>query len=144
MPEKAVISVALKAGDGSVPAASRTRFDSWRALLPQPLDRSGTWERRGELVRFALPLPAGSAFDTPYLFAQTQNLVDYAAPQKFSRNGDYVIIETRAKGEAAGPVAALLKLADGRGLSVKFEPGAVPAAGPVSYTHLTLPTSDLV
>ena len=129
VPEKAVISVALKAGDGSVPAASRTRFDSWRALLPQPLDRSGTWERRGELVRFALPLPAGSAFDTPYLFAQTQNLVDYAAPQKFSRNGDYVIIETRAKGEAAGPVAALLKLADGRGLSVKFEPGAVPAAG---------------
>ena len=129
VPEKAVISVALKAGDGSVPAASRTRFDSWRALLPQPLDRSGTWERRGELVRFALPLPTGSVFDTPYLFAQTQNLVDYAAPQKFSRNGDYVIIETRAKGEAAGPVAALLKLADGRGLSVKFEPGAVPAAG---------------
>ena len=31
VPEKAVISVALKAGDGAVPTASRTRFDSWRA-----------------------------------------------------------------------------------------------------------------
>ena len=129
VPEKAVISVALKAGDGAVPAASRTRFDGWRALLPQPLDRSGTWERRGDTVRFAIPLPAGSALDAPYIFIETQNLVDYVAPQKFSRNGDFIIVETRAKGEATGPVAALLKLGDGRGLSVQFEPGAVPAAG---------------
>lgn len=129
VPERSVVSVALKAGDGAVPAASRSRFDSWRALLPQPLDRSGTWERRGDMVRFAIPLPAGSALDAPYLFAQTQNLVDYAAPQTFSRNGDFIIVETRAKGEASGPVAALLKLGEGRGLSVQFEPGAVPAAG---------------
>lgn len=129
VPEKAVISVALKAGDGAVPAASRTRFDGWRALLPQPLDRSGTWERRGDTVRFAIPLPAGSALDAPYIFIETQNLVDYVAAQKFSRNGDFIIVETRAKGEATGPVAALLKLGDGRGLSVQFEPGAVPAAG---------------
>jgi thiol:disulfide interchange protein/DsbC/DsbD-like thiol-disulfide interchange protein len=131
VPEKAVISVALKAGDGAVPAASRARFDGWRALLPQPLDRSGTWERRGDMVRFAIPLPAGSTLDAPYIFAQTQNLVDYVAPQTFSRNGDFIIVETRAKGEAAGPVAALLKLGDGRGLLVQFEPGAVPAAGAV-------------
>ena len=129
VPEKAVISVALKAGDGAVPAASRTHFDGWRALLPQPLDRSGTWERRSDIVRFAIPLPAGSALDAPYIFIETQNLVDYVAPQKFSRNGDFIIVETRAKGEATGPVAALLKLGDGRGLSVHLEPGAVPAAG---------------
>lgn len=129
VPEKAVISVALKAGDGAVPAASRTSFDGWRALLPQPLDRSGTWERRGDTVRFAIPLPAGSALDAPYIFIETQNLVDYVAPQKFSRNGDFIIVETRAKGEATGPVAALLKLGEGRGLSVQLEPGTVPAAG---------------
>src|SRR3546814_10210335 len=56
VPEKAVISVALKAGDGAISDASRTRFDGWRALLPQPLDRHGTWERRGDMVRFAIPL----------------------------------------------------------------------------------------
>jgi thiol:disulfide interchange protein/DsbC/DsbD-like thiol-disulfide interchange protein len=129
VPERSVVSVALKAGDGSVASATRARFDSWRALLPQPLDRKGSWVRSGGMVRFAIPLPAGSAIDAPYLFAQTQNLVDYAAPQKFSRNGDFIIVETRANGEAGGPVAALLKLGEGRGLSVEFEPGAVPAAG---------------
>ena len=129
VPERAVISVALKAGDGPVPAASRERFDGWRALLPQPLDRHGAWERRGETVRFAIPLPAGAALDTPHLFVETQNVVDYPAPQSFSRNGDHIIVETHAKGAATGPVSALLKLGGGRGLSLQLEPGAVPAAG---------------
>jgi len=129
VPERAVISVALKAGDGTISAASRERFDDWRALLPQPLDRHGAWERRGKTVRFAIPLPAGAALDAPHLFVETQNVVDYAALQSFSRNGDHIIVETRTKGEAAGPVAALLKLGGGRGLSVQLEPGAVPAAG---------------
>lgn len=129
VPEKAVISVALKAGDGKIDAASRTRFDAWRALLPQPLDRHGTWERRGETVRFAIPLPASTAVDAPHLFVETQDVVDYAAPQNFSRNGDHIIVETRVKGERTGPIAALLKLGGGRGLSLRLEPGAVPAAG---------------
>ena len=129
VPERAVISVALKAGDGAVPAASRERFDGWRALLPQPLDRHGAWERRGETVRFAIPLPASAALDTPHLFVETQNVVDYPAPQSFSRNGDHIIVETRTKGAAAGPISALLKLGGGRGLSLQLEPGAVPAAG---------------
>ncbi|HET6524142.1 protein-disulfide reductase DsbD family protein [Sphingopyxis sp.] len=129
VPEKAVISVALKAGDGTVPEAARTRFDGWRALLPQPLDRHGVWERRGEMVRFAIPLPASTQVDAPHLFVETQDVVDYAAPQSFSRNGNQIIVETRAKGEKAGPVSALLKLGGGRGLSLTLEPGTVPAAG---------------
>lgn len=129
VPEKAVISVALKAGDGKVAPAERTRFDGWRALLPQPLDRHGSWEKRGEMVRFSIPLPASTAVDAPHLFVETQDVVDYAAPQRFSRNGDHIIVETRVKGEKAGPVSALLKLGGGRGLSLTLEPGAVPAAG---------------
>ena len=129
VPERAVISVALKAGDGATSAASRERFDGWRALLPQPLDRHGIWERRDDTIRVAIPLPASTAIEAPHLFVETQNVVDYAAPQRFSRNGDHIIIETRTKGDAAGPVAALLKLGGGRGLSVQLEPSAVPAAG---------------
>ncbi|MBO9695108.1 MAG: thioredoxin family protein [Sphingopyxis sp.] len=129
VPEKAVISVALKAGDGKVAPAGRARFDGWRALLPQPLDRHGTWERRGNTVRFAIPLPASTAIDAPHLFVETQDVVDYPAPQHFSRNGDFIIVETRAKGDRAGTVAALLKLGGGRGLSLRLEPGTVPAAG---------------
>ena len=135
VPEKAVIAVKLTAGDGAAAAASRQRFDGWRAALPQPLDRHGMWERRGERVRFAIPLPTGSDPKSPHLFLETRELVDYAAPQAFSRNGDHIIVETAAKGEADGPVAALLKLGDGRGLSVQFEPGAVPAAGETIATE---------
>ncbi len=129
VPEKAVISVTMKAGDGKIAPTDRTRFDGWRALLPQPLDRHGTWEKRGDMVRFAIPVPAGTAVDAPHLFVETQDVVDYAAPQRFSRNGDHIIVETRVKGEKTGPVAALLKLGRGRGLSLTFDPGAVPAAG---------------
>ncbi|MGH6696556.1 protein-disulfide reductase DsbD family protein [Sphingopyxis sp.] len=129
VPEKAVISVALKAGDGKIARPERARFDGWRALLPQPLDRHGTWEKRGDMVRFAIPLPASTAIDAPHLFVETQDVVDYAARQRFSRNGDHIIVETRVKGEKAGPVSALLKLGGGRGLSLTLEPGAVPAAG---------------
>ncbi len=129
VPEKAVISVALKAGYGKIAPAERTRFDRWRALQPQPLDRHGSWEKRGDMVRFAIPLPASTAIDAPHLFVETQDVVDYAAPQSFSRNGDQIIVETRAKGEKTGPVSALLKLGGGRGLSLTLDPGAVPAAG---------------
>lgn len=129
VPEKAVIAVALKAGDGKIAAAERERFDAWRAKLPQPLDRPGTWERKGDMVRFGIPLPQSTALDAPHLFLETRNVADYPAAQTFSRNGEWIIVETKAKGEAAGPVAALLKLGDGRGLTVDFEPGAVPGAG---------------
>ncbi|MBB5707783.1 DsbC/DsbD-like thiol-disulfide interchange protein/cytochrome c biogenesis protein CcdA [Sphingopyxis panaciterrulae] len=129
VPEKAVIAVALKAGDGTIAPASRERFDAWRARLPQPLDRAGTWERRGATLRFAVPLPDSTALADPHLFVETRDLIDYAAPQQISRNGNELVVETRAKGDAAGPVDALLKLSDGRGLSVRFEPGAVPRAG---------------
>lgn len=129
VPEHAVVTVALKAGDGAVPAAARARFDAWRAKLPQPLDRPGLWERHGESARFAIPLPRGTPLDAPHLFVETSDIVDYPARQAFSRNGDWLVVETKAKGEAAGPVDALLKLGDGRGLTVRFDPGAVPAAG---------------
>jgi thiol:disulfide interchange protein/DsbC/DsbD-like thiol-disulfide interchange protein len=129
VPEKAVISVKLTAGDGGVSAAMRTQFDDWRALLPQPLDRPGTWERRGETVRFGVPLPASTALDAPHLFLETPNIVSYPAAQQFSRNGEWIIVETKAKGDAAGPVQALLKLSNGRGLAVRFEPAAVRRSG---------------
>lgn len=129
VPEKAVISVAMKAGDGAIAAGAQQQFDAWRARLPQPLDRAGAWERRGAMVRFGIPLPEGTTLDVPHLFLETQGVIDYPAPQSFSRNGDWIVVEARAKGDAAGPIQGLLKLSDGRGLSVHFEPEAVRLAG---------------
>src|SRR3546814_12320343 len=80
------------------------------------------------MVRFAIPLPASTQVDAPHLFVETQDVVDYAAPQNFSRSGDRIIVETRAKGDKAGPVSALLKLGGGRGLSLALEPGEIGGA----------------
>ena len=129
VPEKAVISVAMKAGDGAIAAGAQQQFDAWRARLPQPLDRAGAWERRGAMVRFGIPLPEGTTLDVPHLFLETQGVIDYPAPQSFSRSGDWIIAEARAKGGAAGPIRGLLKLSAGRRLSVHFEPEAVRLAG---------------
>ncbi len=129
VPEKAVISVALKAGDGAASPRERERFAAWRAKLPQPLDRAGSWERAGGKLRLGVPLPKDTALNAPHLFLATPELADYAAPQVFSRSGDWVVIETAAKGDASGVAEGLLKLSDGRGLDVRFEPSPVRAAG---------------
>lgn len=136
VPEQAVIAVKLRAGDGQIPAPSRAQFDGWRAHLPQPLDRVGHWERQGDRLRFAIPLPASATLNAPHLFLKTQNVIGYAAAQTFSRKGDWIIIESRSDGDATGLIAGLLKLDDGRGLEVQFEPGTVPQTGePVATAH---------
>lgn len=129
VPEQALIALSLKAGAGRISAASRAHFDKWRAQLPQPLDRAGRWERHGDKLRIAIPLPPAVMPVQPHLFVESENFLDYAAKQNFSRNGNWLVIDTKAKGAAGGPIQALLKLEKGRGLSVELRPGTVAAAG---------------
>lgn len=129
VPEEAIIAVKLTAGTRGGATKADPRFDGWRAALPPLLDRAGLWEQRGNMLRVAIPLPRMMAITDPHLFVATANLIDYGAPQRFSRNGDWLIVETRAKGAASGPAEALLRLEGARGLEVDLMPGAVPAAG---------------
>lgn len=129
VPETAMIAVKLVAGAPGARATADPRFDGWRAAIPPLLDRAGRWERSGERLRIALPVPQAMAVPDPYLFVATRGLIDYGAPQRFSRNGDWLVVESRAKGTASGPAEALLRLEGERGLMVRLEPGAVPAAG---------------
>ena len=129
VPEEAIIAVKLVAGQPGAAAKADPRFDGWRAALPPLLDRAGRWERRGETLRIALPIPDSMAITDPHLFVATRDLIEYGAPQRFSRNGDWLIIEARAKGQATGSAAALLRLEAKRGLEVRLAPGSVPAAG---------------
>lgn len=129
VPEEAMIAVKLIAGTRGAAVQADPRFDGWRAALPPLLDRTGRWERKGDKLRVAIPLPESVALASPHLFVATANLVDYRAPQSFSRNGDWLVIEAKAKGTASGPAEALLRLEGARGLEVKLTPGAVPAAG---------------
>jgi DsbC/DsbD-like thiol-disulfide interchange protein/cytochrome c biogenesis protein CcdA len=131
VPEQADLALDLRVGDGSIAAETRAQFDTWRAALPRPLSATGTFERQGSRLRFAIPIPADAAVDDPYLFPVSRDVLAYAAPQLVSRNGDAIIVETDAHALAGNPSAfdGLLAVGGGRGFLFAAQPGPVPPAG---------------
>ncbi|WP_166039411.1 protein-disulfide reductase DsbD domain-containing protein [Sphingosinicella sp. YJ22] len=131
VPERANLSLDLRAGDGSVAGDQRTRFDAWRAALPRPLGSEGAFEFRDGRLRVAVPLPASVGVNDPHLFAATPNALIYAADQAISRNGDMLIVETQAGSQANGLAGfeGLIAIGEGQGLAFAARPGPVPPAG---------------
>jgi DsbC/DsbD-like thiol-disulfide interchange protein/cytochrome c biogenesis protein CcdA len=135
VPESADIAADLEAGDGRSPAASG--FDRYRQALPRPLPETALFERRGGLLRLAIPLPAEVAVDDPYFFPATERALVYSAPQSVSRRGDRLIVETRAGDGVPGAIEGVLKLGAGQALSIRALPGEVgPAGAPVETAAL--------
>ncbi len=130
VPEQADIAVPVTVGQTGTRDA---RFDAWRAALPAPLGSAARFAIAGNTVRVAVPLPAAVRLDDPHLFVGTDKVVDYAAPQRFSRDGDILVVELpRGKFEPVVPAAieAVLKLnSTGDGVSLQAAPGAVPSGG---------------
>ena len=130
VPESATVSTTLTVGDGAPDPAAAARFEAWRKALPRPLGSPAMFEAKGGQFRLAVPLPASVALHGPHLFAITDGVLNYAAPQRFSRDGDTLVIETTAAGpNAPKSIEAVLALGDGSGLAFSGAPGAVPAAG---------------
>ncbi len=131
VPERADLAIELIVGDGAVGAPDRSRFDAWRAALPRPLQTEGTYSIQGDRIRIAVPIPADTPIEKPYLFPAAQGLLTHAAEQSVSRNGDSVIVETEVAAGAADAtrVEGLLRTGDGQGLAFAARPGPVPPAG---------------
>ncbi|WP_076072824.1 protein-disulfide reductase DsbD family protein [Sphingomonas montana] len=129
VPEKAELATVLTVGDGAVTPAARAAFDRYRAGLPRPLGGRARFAVAGGRFRMAVPMPASVAVAEPYFFPLTDGVIDYAAPQRVSRRGDALIVETTAKGAAPRRVAGVLRIGRGRGLVLDAVPGTVPAAG---------------
>lgn len=127
VPEEADLSVDLTVGDGAVPAASRAQFDAWRRAIPKPLDAKGSFQKDGTQIRIAVPYPSGAPLADAYFFPITTGLVDYAAEQKMSRDGDRVVVETKAGTGGTGPLVGVLRIAPGQGLMVTAVAGTVAA-----------------
>ena len=129
VPERAKLQTTLNTGA----AAADARFDRWRAALPAPLGSPATFAITGTSLRIGIPLPASVALTQPHFFAAEDKIVEYAAPQRFSRNGDMLIIEmARAKFAPITPAALSgglrLGLTDD-GLEIAAAPGPVPPGG---------------
>lgn len=127
VPERGTLSLDLTVGDGTVTPTDRARFDAWRAKLALPLGGQATFQRDGARVRIAVPLPANVSATGPWFFAETEDAIAYAAPQKTVRVGDRLIVETEAKGSAVDRLAGVLATGGGRGFEISAVPGVVPA-----------------
>jgi len=135
VPEKATLATELTVGDGAVTPATSARFDAWRAAFPKPLGSAGTFQLANGRFRLGVPFPAtadGPGADA-YFYPLTQNAIDYAAPQRVTRDGDRLVVETKAATAAQPPasVEGVLALGPGRGFTVRAAAGAVPPASHV-------------
>jgi DsbC/DsbD-like thiol-disulfide interchange protein/cytochrome c biogenesis protein CcdA len=128
VPEEADLSVDLTVGDGTVPAESRARFDAWRRAIPKPLDAKGSFQKEGTQIRIAVPYPASAPLAEAYFFPITTGMVDYAAAQQVTRDGDRVVVETKAGTGGTAPLVGVLRIAPGQGLMVTAAPGTVATA----------------
>ena len=126
VPEQGELSLDLQVGQGTPNAA---RFDEWRSKLPRPLATIGHFELAGDKLRVAIPLPASVEVDQPYLFAETDGIVDYDAKQSFSRSGDTLIAELARKDGSPKNFTGVVAIGENRGLEVRAVPGTVPSGG---------------
>lgn len=136
VPEEGTVRLVVPAGGK---ARADRRFDDWRRALPRPLASKARFERVGETVRLAVPLPAAVAVSDPYFYPATEGAVDYDAPQAFSRDGDFLIAELRAGSLRPETIAGVLAYRPGEGLELTAVPGAVDkGGGPVGATEIGL------
>ena len=107
------------------------RFDRWRAAIAPLLDRPVRYAIGGRALRMAIPLPAALKVNDPHVFIEPKDLVNYAAHQSFTREGDWLIAEVPLAGTVVttNPVTGIVALGDGNGVRFRGEPGVVPPAG---------------
>ena len=126
VPERGEVSLDVPL---SGPATANPRFDEWRRALPRPLASPTRFARVGDRLEVALALPASVTLGEPYIFPADDNIVDYAAPQSFRRDGDTLVASLKSRGKSPASLSGVLALGDGRGLSFTATPGTVPSGG---------------
>ncbi|MEZ0243999.1 MAG: protein-disulfide reductase DsbD family protein [Sphingomonas sp.] len=129
VPENATLTLTLKVGTGLMTPETRAKFDGWRGAIPKPLGSEGAYQLTGGGFRLAVPYPASAAAEDVYFYPITDGVVDYGAPQSFARDGDRLVISTKAKdGAPGGPIEGVLAVGKDRGFTIRAVPGTVAAA----------------
>ncbi|PZQ59922.1 MAG: thiol:disulfide interchange protein [Sphingomonas taxi] len=129
VPESQELATRLTVGDGAVAPARRAQFDAWRRALPRPLGSVATWQDDGGRFRLSVPYPRDAPLGDAWFYPVAAGAIDYAAPQTVTRDGDRVVIETKAAAApASGRIEGVLASGDGTGLALIARPGAVAPA----------------
>jgi DsbC/DsbD-like thiol-disulfide interchange protein/cytochrome c biogenesis protein CcdA len=131
VPETQTLSTVLTIGEGAIDPPVRARFDGWRKKLPRPLGSVATWQAAQGQFRLAVPFPAGAAVGEIYFYPAAGGAIDYAAPQVVARDGDRIVLSTKAAmTPVSGAIEGVLATGGGEGFLVKARPGVVTAAKP--------------
>jgi len=128
VPESADLAVDLTVGNGAVTPETRARFDAWRRAIPKPLDSAATFQSANGALRIAVPYPASAPLADAYFYPVSTGLVDYAAAQTITRDGDRIVITTKPGAGGTGALTGVLAIGGGQGLVVSATPGTVAAA----------------
>ena len=116
VPEQGEFALDLPVGTGT---PERARFDEWRRLLPRPLSTLAAFQSYADIYRVAIPLPRTVTIRDPYVFPIDDDIVDYAAPQKFFRDGDRLVAHLKSKPGDPKELRGVLALGDGVGLEFR-------------------------
>jgi thiol:disulfide interchange protein len=129
VPETQTLATVLTIGHGAIDPAVRARFDGWRKKLPRPLGSVATWQVAQGQFRLAVPFPSSAAVGEVYFYPAAGGAIDYAAPQAVARDGDRIVLSTKAAmTPVSGAVEGVLATGGGEGFLVRATPGAVAAA----------------
>ncbi|MGB3739820.1 MAG: thioredoxin family protein [Pontixanthobacter sp.] len=142
VPEQAQLRTRVAVG-GRVSGGGPTddsRFTRWQARIAPMLDTSARFERAGDMLRLAIPLPASATLADPHVFVGERDLVAYAQPQRFKRSGDWLIAEIPLIDRAldVDGITGIIAFEDGRGVRFTAKSGPVPQGG----TTVTTVTGD--
>lgn len=144
VPESAGHTINLAVGDGARDPAVADRFDRARQALPRVVDWPAQFVRDTDSLRIAVALADADAVTGAYFFPEADGVLDYDAPQRVGRDGDTLVIATKAgNGPPPARIDGVLKLdrtAGALGVAISAVPGEVPAdAVPVARPRAALP-----
>ncbi len=126
VPESADMEISLAIGNGANSKARQEQFDGWRTALPVPLGSSAIYSTNSEHINIAIPFSAGAQIGDAHFFPATEDIFAYAAPQSVKRNGDWLLLKTKLKKPANGPIEGILRLGNGAGLLINAQSGTLP------------------
>ena len=132
VPEDGEFGAVLTVGDGQITTQSRARFDSWRQKLARPLGSDAAFAVSGDDVRLSIPLPPSVDISDAWFFPETENAISYNAPQKLTRQGDVIIVESMKPNfgfKMPDQLTGVLALKNGMGLELTAKPGAIAGQG---------------
>lgn len=129
VPESQELGTQLTVGDGAVTPARRAQFDEWRRALPRPLGSTATWQIEAGRFRLSVPYPADGPLGQAWFYPARGGATDYSAAQTITRDGERLVIETKAAATPErGVLQGVLTLGDGTALALTAQSGTVAPA----------------